>query len=242
MRDGLAIRQVPAYSISLEADMTKARATLDMARSLGVRLTYTHLAVRAAALALAQNGELHHMICGNRRYHPAHVDIGLSVAGDEMVAPVVVIEAADEKNVLQIAREIVEGVPVVVKADRAMMKAVDRWGFLAPLAFLRRAILGTLFRSFEVRRKVSGTFQVSVLAEVDQFSSPMFSTSGALFVPRVRDKAVVRNGEIVIRPVVTLTCCADHRVWDGRAGQRFLTAVRDILESDRFLAELDQRV
>jgi pyruvate/2-oxoglutarate dehydrogenase complex dihydrolipoamide acyltransferase (E2) component len=49
---------------------------------------------------------------------------------------------------------------------------------------------------------------------------------------KVRDKVVALNGRPAVQPTVTLTCCADHRVWDGRAGERFLSSVREILQSD----------
>src|ERR1700691_937498 len=95
MRDGLDVCHNPAYSIALEADMTELSSGLETAKSRGVRLTYSHLMVRAAALALARNPDLHQMVCGHRRYSPAQVDIALSVAGDTVVAPLMVIENAD---------------------------------------------------------------------------------------------------------------------------------------------------
>jgi pyruvate dehydrogenase E2 component (dihydrolipoamide acetyltransferase) len=238
MRDGLNVCQVPAYSITLDVDMTKSRAVLDAAKSCDIRLTYSHIMVRAAALALTRNPELHVMICGNRRYNPAQVDIALSVAGDTAVAPLLVVQNAERKSVAEIAREVVERTPVVREADRALMSALNRWGFVVPLSFLRRALLRALFRSVRFRRKGSGTFQVSVLPGVDRASSPVFSSTAVLCVGGVRDQAVALGGNVAIRPVVTLTCCADHRVWDGRSGQRFLASVRDILESDSLLAEI----
>ena len=240
MRDGLTVCQVPAFSITIEADMTEAQAALEAAKSQGLRLTYSHLMVRAAALALAQNPELHQMVCGNRVHYPAHVDIALSVAGDAMVAPLMVIKNADEKKLAEIAREIVERTPAVRDADRALMNALDRWGFLVPLGFLRRALLRALFSSVSFRRKGSGTFQVSVLPGIDQGSSPAFSSSAILVAGGVREKGVAVGGKMAVRPMVTLACYADHRVWDGRAGQRFLAAVRDVLESDRLLTEISQ--
>jgi pyruvate/2-oxoglutarate dehydrogenase complex dihydrolipoamide acyltransferase (E2) component len=54
----------------------------------------------------------------------------------------------------------------------------------------------------------------------------------------IRDQAIVIEGIVVVRFMVTLTCCADHRVWDGRAGLRFLQSVKDVLESGRLAEEL----
>ena len=238
IRDGLIVNQVPAFCATLEADMTRASAAIELAKSKGVRLTYSHVIVRAAALALTQNPELHQMVCGNRRYSPEQVDIALSVAADTAVAPVMVIENAGQRVVTEIAREVSERASAVREADRAFMNTLDRWGFLVPFGVLRRALLRTLFRNVRLRRKIAGTFQVSVMPGVDQFTSPLFSTSGLLTAGEVREKPVAIHGELVVRPMVTLACCADHRVWDGRASQRFLCSVRDILESDRLISEV----
>jgi pyruvate dehydrogenase E2 component (dihydrolipoamide acetyltransferase) len=238
MRDGLSALLVPSFAVTMDADMTEARTALQIAKSGGLRLTYSHLFVRAAALALAENPEWHQVVGANRIHHPAQVNIALSVGGDTAVAPVMIIKNADAKQLTDIAREVGERTASVREADRALMKALDRWGFLVPLGFLRRALLLALFRNVLARRTDSGTFQVSVLPGVEQASTSVFGTSAVLMAGGVRDKPVVRRGEIAIRPMVTLTCCADHRVWDGRATQGFLASVRDILESDRLLTEL----
>jgi pyruvate dehydrogenase E2 component (dihydrolipoamide acetyltransferase) len=238
LRDGVTISQKPSFSVAIEADMSKSRAALDAAYAKGRRLTYSHLMVRATALALAQSPEVHQMMSGNYHYRPAQVDIALSVATDTAVAPLMVIENADAKNIAQISREIVERAPAVREADQSFRKRLDRWGCLVPLGFLRRALLRILFRSARFRRKGSGTFQVSLLPDIEHGSSSIFSTSGLLVVGAIRAKATLVEGEIAIRQMVTLTCCADHRVCDGRACMRFLTSLRSILESDRILMEV----
>jgi pyruvate dehydrogenase E2 component (dihydrolipoamide acetyltransferase) len=45
----------------------------------------------------------------------------------------------------------------------------------------------------------------------------------------IRDQAWVQDGQLVVRPVLTLALAADHRVTDGRAGARFLRAVAELL-------------
>ena len=166
------------------------------------------------------------MVCGNRLYHPdQQVDIALSVSGDAAVAPLMVIMNTAQRSTIDIAREVIERAPAVREADRALMKTLDRRGFLIPLSILRRTLLRALFRSVRFRRKGSGTFQVTVLPAVDQVSSPVFSATAVLLVGGVREKAVVRAGQLAVRTMVTLTCCADHRVWDGQAGQRIAAAL-----------------
>ena len=45
----------------------------------------------------------------------------------------------------------------------------------------------------------------------------------------IRDQAWVQDGQLVVRPVLTLALAADHRVTDGRAGARFLREIAELL-------------
>ena len=66
------------------------------------------------------------------------------------------------------------------------------------------------------------------------FAPMLFNTSAALGIGRVRDRVIAVNGVPAVRPMVTLTCCLDHAVWNGMAAARFLTELRDILQSGDF--------
>jgi pyruvate dehydrogenase E2 component (dihydrolipoamide acetyltransferase) len=48
-------------------------------------------------------------------------------------------------------------------------------------------------------------------------------------VGAIRDRAWVEDGQLVVRPVLTLALAADHRVTDGRVGARFLRQIADLL-------------
>nr|WP_320414681.1 2-oxo acid dehydrogenase subunit E2 [Candidatus Hakubella thermalkaliphila] len=52
-----------------------------------------------------------------------------------------------------------------------------------------------------------------------------------LAVGAIEEKAVVREGQIVIRPQLTLSLSADHRMVDGALAAQFLARVRELLES-----------
>lgn len=231
LRDGLAVLR-PALSVQQVAvDMTQANAALELLRTQGVAATSTHLLVYAAARALARNPQLHQVVAGTRRHRPNHVDIGLSVAGETFVSPVLVIENAAEKSVAEIARETARRAPEVRQFDRDMIKALRRWGRLAPFGFLRRAILRGLFTSATFRRKGAGTFQVTTVP-VDWALTSSFSTAGVLVGSQARLRVVVVDGQPAVRSMMNLTLSGDHGIWDGRAAARFLAAVKTLLESD----------
>ncbi|MBL7119021.1 2-oxo acid dehydrogenase subunit E2, partial [Candidatus Bathyarchaeota archaeon] len=81
---------------------------------------------------------------------------------------------------------------------------------------------------------MNGTFTVTNLGiyDVDAFT-PIVNPpqTGILGVGRIREKPVVENGEITIRPVVTLSLSFDHRVVDGVPAARFLQRIKKLLES-----------
>ncbi|MEO0603974.1 MAG: dihydrolipoamide acetyltransferase family protein, partial [Myxococcota bacterium] len=55
----------------------------------------------------------------------------------------------------------------------------------------------------------------------------------------IRDQAVVRDGEIVVRPMMYLSPSFDHRIIDGAVGARFVAALKDVLENPhKLLMEL----
>ena len=230
MLDGMRVLRPSFAALQVTVDMTQAMLRIKELRKQGVRATTTHLLVRATARALAQNPALHQLIAGTRRYRPARVDIGLSVAGDTFVAPVLVIEAADQKSVAEIVTEFAHRVPEVREADRKMMAALRRFGWLAPFGFLRRAILRLLFTSGTFRRKGAGTFQVSTVPG-DWALTSSFSTGGVLMGGQVWQRVVAVDGQPAVRPVMTLTLSGDHGVFDGRSGAKLLSVVKAELEA-----------
>lgn len=234
--DGLRVLR-PALSVhQITVDMTNALARLEALRRQGVNATSTHLLVRAAARGLAANPNLHQVIAGTKRQRPGRVDIGLSVTGETFVAPVLVIEGADQKSVADIAAEIARRTPQVRQADQQMLRALRQWGWLLPFGFLRRGLLRLLFTSPTFRRKGAGTFQVSTVP-ADWALTSTFATAGVLVAGQVWSKVVAIDGQPAVRPVMALTLSGDHGVWDGRAAARFLSAVKSELESEDRLSD-----
>ncbi|MDQ2775923.1 MAG: 2-oxo acid dehydrogenase subunit E2 [Acidobacteriota bacterium] len=228
-RDGIALCQPPAFSQSLEVDVSRVQELIARARERGLHLTYVHVLVRAVALVLSANPGMHVMVCGRKIHCPTEVDIALSVNAETSVAPVLVIESASRKSLAAIADEVIRRVPVVQAQHEKMLAVLKRWGRAVPLSFMRRGLLRFLYRFFEFRRKGSGTFQVSIMSGADTFTTSMFNTCGILTAGKVRDRVIAADGVPLVRPTVHLTCSADHRVWNGGDCQKFLLAVQEML-------------
>ena len=63
------------------------------------------------------------------------------------------------------------------------------------------------------------------------FGETTFPDPMILAVGRVADRIVPVEGQAAIRPMSTMTLSVDHRALDGVVGARFLTRVKDLLES-----------
>ena len=79
-----------------------------------------------------------------------------------------------------------------------------------------------------------GTFTITNLGMygIDSFTPIINQPEVAILgLTTMEDKAVVRNGEIVIRPMMTLSLTADHRIIDGATAAEFLQRVKNLLEN-----------
>jgi pyruvate/2-oxoglutarate dehydrogenase complex dihydrolipoamide acyltransferase (E2) component len=217
--------------------MARALAMLESASTTGRKLSPTALYLRAAALALVRLPKLHRMIVGSRQYLYDRVDLCLSVSGKSAMAPRMILRDAGNKTWVALAEEVRSEVPRIRDAEAAELDVVRRWGWIVPFRALRRAVLRRLRTLPRFREQKLGTFQVSVLRDVDLFVPLQFGTAAILAAGGVRDRVRAVNGELVKRPTVFLTCSFNHKVWDGMSARHFLLEVQDILESGVLEAE-----
>jgi 2-oxoglutarate dehydrogenase E2 component (dihydrolipoamide succinyltransferase) len=125
-------------------------------------------------------------------------------------------------------------VPVVREADRRSLAEIEQ----AIGDFGRRARDGKL----SIEEMQGGTFSITnggVFGSL--LSTPILNApqSGILGMHRIEERAVVRNGQIVARPMMSLALSYDHRIVDGREAVTFLVRVKECLEDpQRFVLDL----
>jgi pyruvate/2-oxoglutarate dehydrogenase complex dihydrolipoamide acyltransferase (E2) component len=234
LRDGLEISRLPAVVQVVEIDMTRVVESIRLWRAQEQYVTFNHVVMRAAGMALTTHAHLHQMLAGNRRYFPATVRIGFSVASDLFFAPVLVTSDPDRKTAIEIAREMGERIPQLRADTEAFLNRLRRWGWLVPFSFCRQILLKLAARRFANRQRMSGTIQITSLPDSDIFIPLVFGSTAVLGVGRVTQRVLAVQGEAVVRPTLKLVCTSDHRVWDGRAGEAFLGAIKDILETGSY--------
>jgi 2-oxoglutarate dehydrogenase E2 component (dihydrolipoamide succinyltransferase) len=125
-------------------------------------------------------------------------------------------------------------VPVVREADRMSLAEIEQ----AIADFGRRAREGRL----SIEEMQGGTFSITnggVFGSL--LSTPILNApqSGILGMHRIEERAVVKNGQIVARPMMSLALSYDHRIVDGREAVSFLVRVKECLEDpQRFMLEV----
>ena len=116
-------------------------------------------------------------------------------------------------------------VPVIRDADRMTLSDIE-----AQIAdFGRRARDGKL----GIEEMQGGTFTISNGGVYgSMLSTPILNApqSGILGMHRIEERPVVRNGQIVIRPLMYLALSYDHRIVDGKEAVTFLVRVKEYLE------------
>ena len=197
--------QAPAFQISMSADMTRAKelhARLAELAGEGPKPTLTDILTKASAAALMRHRAVNARFTGEAIERYPSADIGLAVAiPDGLVVPV--IRGTDRRTIAEIAAARID---VVERARSGKLKQEDLDG---------------------------GTFTISNLGMygVEQFVAVLNPPQAAILaVGTVEDRPVAQDGELVVRPMMTMTLTSDHRALDGATASDFLRTVKSFLE------------
>jgi len=177
----------------------------------GVRLGFMSFFVRAAVHALKKYPIVNASIDGNDIVYHGYFDIGVAVGSPRgLVVPI--LRDADQMSFAEIEKKIAD--------------------------FGRRARDGKL----TIEELTGGTFSISnggVFGSM--LSTPIINPpqSAILGVHLTKDRPVVEDGQIVIRPINYLALSYDHRIIDGREAVLSLVAMKEALEDPaRLLLDL----
>jgi 2-oxoglutarate dehydrogenase E2 component (dihydrolipoamide succinyltransferase) len=168
----------------------------------GVKLGFSSFFVKAAVLALQKFPIVNASVDGNDIIYHGYFDIGIAI-GSERGLVVPILRDADKLSFADIEKQIAD--------------------------FGARAKVGKL----TMEELTGGTFTVSnggVFGSM--LSTPIINPPQAaiLGIHATKDRAVVENGQIVIRPMNYLAVSYDHRIIDGREAVQFLSTIKEALE------------
>jgi pyruvate/2-oxoglutarate dehydrogenase complex dihydrolipoamide acyltransferase (E2) component len=219
----------------------------------GVKCTITHAVCRGLALILKKFPDCNVLVRRRKIWLRRDVDIFLQVAmpveGQEGKADLsgAMIRRADTKPVEQISTELREKALAIRKKEDGQMAKTRRTMMALPNFLLKLVlkIIGWFSYALNLRvpttpRDPFGGAMVSAIGTLGlkMAYAPLVTFSHApivVLVGEVEDRPVVRNKEIVIRPMCTLTATLDHRVLDGFQGGQLAAEMKHILENPGLL-------
>jgi pyruvate dehydrogenase E2 component (dihydrolipoamide acetyltransferase) len=196
--------QAPVFQLTLSADMTRANALVAKAREFDpdVRCTVTDVLAKVCAAALKRHRDVNVAYSEDALLRFPTANIGIAVAAPQgLVVPV--IASVESRSLAEVARARSE---VVERARANKLTAADLGG---------------------------GTFTISNLGMfgIEQFVAVLNPPQAAILaVGATEDRPVVAAGEVVVRPMMTMTLTVDHRAVDGAEGADFLRTVKQFLE------------
>ena len=174
----------------------------------GVRLTYMPFFIKASAIALRDFPWVNGEVRGDSMVVKKYYNIGMAVGREEKGLIVPNLKDCDRKNLVQLAIEVTD------LAERARL---DR------------------LKPDEI---VGGTFSITnagVYGAIN--SSPVINVPevAILSVHKIVERPVIRDGQIVARPMMNASIGFDHRVVDGELAVKFLRRVCELLERPELL-------
>ena len=205
-----SISTTAQLSYFLEIDVTEAQRIRRLkSKSLTKPISLGNVIIKASAKALKKNIKLNSIVNNksNEILYFDQINIGFAVALDNGLI-VPVINDADQKNIFEINSEVIE------LANRARANKLDP------------------------KEVTGGTFTVSILGTVDGFTPILNKGQSAILgLGRTLKKPVVKNNEIVIREMATISLTADHQSIDGADAAKFLRNIQQIIESPKTIFE-----
>jgi len=117
-------------------------------------------------------------------------------------------------------------VPVVKEADK-----MDIWTLTKAISDLANKVRENKIQLPDIQ---GGTFTITNIGPIGGlFATPiiLYPQTGILGSMKMKDQAVVRNGQIVVRTIMNLVLSFDHRVLDGAVAAHFMSALVKRLES-----------
>jgi pyruvate dehydrogenase E2 component (dihydrolipoamide acetyltransferase) len=196
--------QAPVFQLTVSADMTRANELVAKARALDpeVRVTVTDVLAKVCAAALRRHRDVNVAYGEDALLRFPTANIGIAVAAPQgLVVPVLAtVEARSLADVARARSDVVE------RARSNKLTAADLDG---------------------------GTFTISNLGMfgIEQFVAVLNPPQAAILaVGATEDRPVVVDGDVVVRPMMSMTLTVDHRAVDGAEGADFLRTVKRFLE------------
>ena len=201
-----SMREAPHFYLTAEINMSEAvrlRTALKASNRVTEDVTYTHLLMKAVAIALVRHPRLNASFGGDAREYQEHINIGLAVSLDDgLLVPV--LHDCDSLSLLEIAAQ---ATALVERARSGKPRAEDLTG-------------GTF------------TISNLGMLPIEHFTAIINQPQAAILaVGAIKERPVVRDSQVTIASTMLATLSCDHRLLDGMTGGQFLQELKSLLEN-----------
>ena len=232
----------PQFYGDLELDAGTLLEHLHQLREqTGTHVTVTHAIGRAVAHGLDSVPDLRVRLARGREYPRESTDIFFIVAAEGGELTGCRVDRANEKSLVEVAEELGSSRQSISSgADEAFGKAKKMLDMLPP-RLLRRAMnlsawltsdLNLDLPALGLRRQAFGSAMITSVGMwgISRAYSPLagyYRVPVLILIGAVTQKPVAVAGQVVIRPMLTLTATFDHRYADGYQAASFAQAVQE---------------
>lgn len=237
----------PSIYGTIEIDATQILKRIEEEKSKGIRLTPTVIVAKAAALSLREFPVMNTVLRLGRLYERKNIDVFLQVSSDAKDDNLsgVLIRQCDSKSLSEIATELHKSASRIKKGDDFEYQKMK-----GLIQYIPSFLIGPLLKIMGFFMYGLNLWSPLINSPKDSFGSLMVTSVGMLgidqgFAPlvpysrcpalmavgEIKKKAVVVEGEIHVRPMLTIGVTLDHRHVDGKGASYMLKTFRKFLEN-----------
>jgi 2-oxoglutarate dehydrogenase E2 component (dihydrolipoamide succinyltransferase) len=169
------------------------------------------------AQTLRHAPSLNSAVKGYRVLVPESVDVGVSVATGRSIAPVTVIQRAEQKSLREIHDELKAGAQRAIESERReSASGPPKWHRYARFApnILRRGVIRGMANTPSIKRSKVGTVQITSidLDDLEFYLPTHLGTATLISVGGTKLRPMVVNGQVEARPSAYIAFSVDQRV------------------------------
>ena len=187
----------------MKVDMTEAKRLREALKAEGIKVSFNDILMLAATKALLKYPCINATVSGDNIIEKHYTNIGLAVAvPNGLMVPNV--KHTEKMSLSEIAKATAEQ---IAKTRDNKLTMADYTG---------------------------GTFTITKLGmvDLDEFTPVVNAPEAAILgVGKIADTPVVKDGQIVARPIMTLSLTYDHRIVNGAPAAEFLQYLKKLLEN-----------
>lgn len=238
--DILRVQEPAGFFVMEDVEMTKTKELIAQMRQQGIKGTYTHIVLRATALAFTRHPEFNRLIIGKHLVYPGSIDLGLTVGSDAAMAgnPTMILHNMEKKTLMEVTREVIVQAPIVRQEFEENRRRSRKLVRVIPFGFLRRWLVGRMKAKLSFVREKMGTFHVTTIPHLRYGIPFVYPGTAALTLARVEDRVIVKDNQPAVRPMTTLGIVGDHRIWNGDTAAILLNEIKKILEEGELATEI----